>query len=76
MERQIEVGKLYRHFKGHIVNVICIAKHTETEENLVIYKHQGSGEIWARPYDMFNSFVDKEKYPDVLQLYRFESVDD
>lgn len=74
MKRQIEVGKSYRHFKGHIVKVICVAEHTETEEVLVIYKHQDSDRIWARPYDMFNSLVDKEKYPNVDQLYRFESV--
>lgn len=73
MERQIKVGKTYKHFKGHIVKVISIAKHTETEEMLVIYEHDET--IWARPYDMFNSLVDKEKYPDVNQEYRFEEVD-
>ena len=75
MERIIKIGKTYKHFKGHIVNVISIAKHTETEEVLVIYEHKGTNEIWARPYDMFNSLVDKEKYPDVNQEYRFEEVD-
>ncbi len=74
MERKIEVGKKYRHFKGFITQVIAIAKHTETMEDLVIYNHDG--QIWARPYDMFNSLVDKEKYPDVKQKYRFEEVDD
>jgi len=73
MKRQIKVGKTYKHFKGHIVKVISIAKHTETEEMLVIYEHDKT--IWARPYDMFNSLVDKEKYPDVDQKYRFEEVD-
>ena len=37
MERVIEVGKTYNHFKGHVVNVLAIAKHTETEEMLVVY---------------------------------------
>jgi len=73
MERIIKIGKTYKHFKGHIVKVITIAKHTETEEILVIYEHDET--IWARPYDMFNSLVDKEKYPDVNQEYRFEEVD-
>ena len=76
MERKIEVGKEYRHFKGNLVKVIEIAKHSETLENLVIYKHLDTKECWARPYDMFNSLVDKEKYPDVDQKYRFEEVDD
>ena len=74
MERKIEIGKTYRHFKGDIVKVISIAKHSETLEELVIYSHKG--EIWARPYDMFNSLVDKKKYPEVTQKYRFEEVDD
>ena len=76
MERKIQIGKTYRHFKGNRVEVLNIAKHTETMEEMVIYKHLGTDEIWARPYDMFNSLVDKEKYPDVTQKYRFEEVDD
>ena len=75
MERNIEVGKKYRHFKGHIMKVIAIAQHSETLEKLVIYEHLNTNEVWARPYDMFNSLVDKEKYPDVSQKYRFEEVD-
>lgn len=75
MERTIEVGKTYKHFKGHIVTVIAIAEHTETEESLVVYKHEGTDKIWARPYDMFNSLVDKDKYPNVEQKYRFEEVE-
>ncbi|MBQ9071752.1 MAG: DUF1653 domain-containing protein [Bacilli bacterium] len=76
MERVIEIGKTYRHFKGHIVKVIDFAEHTENGENLVIYKHLGTNKIWARPYDMFNSLVDREKYPNVEQEYRFEEVDE
>ena len=76
MERIIEIGKIYKHFKGHIVKVIALAEHTETGENLVIYEHQETKKIWARPYDMFNSLVDREKYPDVGQEYRFEEVNE
>ncbi len=75
MERQIQIGKIYKHFKGHIVKVISLAEHTETSEQLVIYQHTGTNKIWARPYDMFNSLVDKEKYPEIEQKYRFEEVD-
>lgn len=73
MKRKIEVGKKYKHFKGTIYEVIAIAKHTETLEDLVIYKHDDK--IWARPYDMFNSEVDHEKYPNIKQKYRFEEID-
>lgn len=72
--REIKVGQKYKHFKGTMIEVIDIAKHSETLEELVIYKHLVDGEIWARPIDMFNSLVDKEKYPDVEQEYRFEEA--
>lgn len=72
--REIKAGQKYRHFKGTMIEVIDIAKHSETLEELVIYKHLVDGEIWARPIDMFNSLVDKEKYPDVEQEYRFEEA--
>ena len=71
--REIIVGKKYKHFKGMIVEVILIGKDSETLEKKVIYKHDN--EIWVRDYDMFNSLVDKEKYPDVKQEYRFELIE-
>ena len=74
-ERKIEVGNKYRHFKGHEYTVIAIAKHSETEELMVVYQNNATGEVWVRAYDMFNSEVDHEKYPDVLQKYRFEQIE-
>lgn len=71
--RPVEVGAIYRHFKGHRVKVLHVAKDTETAGALhVIYQHIGTGEIWTRPYSMFVSPVDREKYPDAAQEYRFE----
>ena len=70
---EVVVGGVYRHFKGTLHKVICLARHSETEEMLVIYTH--GDDIWARPISMFTSKVDKEKYPNVNQEYRFELVE-
>lgn len=72
--REVIVGKKYKHFKGTIMEVIAIAKHSETLEDMVVYKHLEDNQIWVRPLDMFNSKVDKEKYPNVTQEYRFEEI--
>lgn len=72
--RDIKVGAKYKHFKGTIMEVIAVAKHSETLEEMVVYKHLDDDQIWVRPLEMFNSKVDKEKYLDVTQEYRFEEV--
>ena len=64
-------GEKYKHFKiGKIVTIIGISRHTETEEISVVYECEGH--IWNRPIEMFMSEVDKEKYPNAEQKYRFE----
>ena len=70
----IRKGQVYRHFKGYLMTIIEVATHTETGEEFVIYEH--NGKVWARPKDMFLSLVDKEKYPECKQKYRFELVND
>ena len=67
-------GEKYRHFKGAIVEILEIAKDSETLEDMVVYKHTDTNEIWVRPLSMFLSKVDTEKYPDVKQEYRFEKI--
>jgi len=82
MERTIEIGKKYKHFKGKLYKVIDIVYDSESNNDeeykkVVIYQAlYGDNLKWARPYDMFNSLVDREKYPDVEQEYRFEEVDE
>lgn len=50
---------LYRHFKGKVYRVLFIARHSETEERLVIYHPEDQPEsLWARPEAMFTEEVD------------------
>ena len=73
----IEAGQVYRHFKGGIYKVITLARHTETGADMVIYRDvYGSHETYARPREMFESSVDKAKYPEAEQDMRFELMDD
>ena len=80
--REIIVGKTYRHFKGNLYKVIDIVfdsefNNEEEYKKVVIYQAlYGDNLKWARPYDMFNSLVDKEKYPNIKQEYRFEEIED
>ncbi len=70
-DRRLIIGEFYRHFKGNEYQVLNVARHSETSEVLVVYQDM-SGGIWARPYDIFMSTVDREKYPDAKQKYRFQ----
>ena len=68
--------RVYRHFKGDYYLVVDCVEHSETGEKLVIYRSlYGDGKLYARPYDMFMSKVDRDKYPNVEQEYRFQLQD-
>ncbi len=76
LEREIKVGSIYKHFKGTYHKVLCIAKDSETLQEKVVYNHLDTGEIWVRDKLEFLSQVDREKYPNVEQIYRFEFVEE
>ena len=80
-DRKVTTGSKWKHFKGTIAEVITLCKHSETGENLVVYKCSGNkgktnheDGIYARPLDMFLSEVDHEKYPEVKQKYRLVKI--
>ena len=79
MDRDIIVGKTYRHISGNYYRVICIANDSTTNINneprqLVVYESLGNDhKIWVRPYDLFNQKIDNSEH---VQKYRFELVDD
>ena len=86
--KRISIGDIVRHFKYETLSeqekrenkytyvIRNVARHTETEEELVIYQAlYGNFGTYARPMTMFLSEVDREKYPDIKQRYRFEKID-
>ena len=86
-ERNINPGDIVKHFKRetraeeelcsnkYLYKIIDVAEHTETKEKLMIYMalYDDFG-IYARPLEMFLSEVDREKYSNIKQRYRFEKV--
>ena len=69
----LKLNAIYKHFKGEYYLVMDIVNHSETGEQLVLYRAlYGDNKLYVRPLDMFISKVDKDKYPNIKQEYRFE----
>ncbi len=88
MTERFKPGDRVQHFKRELLSekdregnmylyeIIGVATHTETGEQLMIYRAlYGDMGTYARPMDMFCSRVDREKYPEARQEYRFEVVE-
>ena len=73
-DEKILVGNKYQHFKGDIMTIKALAKHSETLEEMVIYEHKN--ELWARPISSFLSDEDVSHRPDNVtgQKYRFMKI--
>ena len=80
--RSVTPGSVWKHFKGTTATVIDIVKNSETDEDMVLYRCTGNKRAktnhkdgtYVRPLNMFLSEVDHDKYPNVIQKYRFEKV--
>ena len=74
MERTLQPGGVYRHYKGNLYKALYVATHTETEEPLAVYQAlYGKYGIWARPLAMF---LDDVTLPDGSVVQRFTLVEE
>ena len=72
---ELVIKGIYKQFKGKYYIVEDVALDSETLEEIVVYRQlYGEHKLFVRKKEMFLSLVDKNKYPDVSQKYRFELV--
>ena len=76
-----KAGEVYKHFKGYHYKIIAVGHHSETKERMVVYydisgQNSSIDDPCIRPLEMFMSEVDRKKYPNVTQKYRFERVEE
>lgn len=71
MNAMVTPGR-YRHYKGIDCEVLGVARHSETLEELVVYRHLGDGGLWVRPKAMFEEDVEIQG----RRIPRFERTGD
>jgi hypothetical protein len=77
MEQNLKPG-IYRHFKGGEYEVLAIARHSETEEPMVVYRAlYGEGGVWVRPAGMWYETVERggQRYRRFYRLDRIRRVE-
>ena len=75
-EMRMKPGDIVRHFKGNLYQILYFAKDSETQRDVVVYRAlYGEGGVWVRQMEMFFSPIDRQKYPNAEQEYRFERVE-
>jgi hypothetical protein len=63
---------IYRHYKGNLYELIDVAKHSETEEDFVVYRPMyGEGALWIRPLIMFDEEI--ERNGEKVKRFAFQS---
>ena len=71
-----KAGEKYRHFKGGEYEIVSLAVGTEDGDSQVVYRALYEPyTVYVRPLEMFMGPVDKEKYPEVEQAFRFEKIE-
>ena len=74
--RKIKIGSIYKHFKNKYYIILDIVNDCENGNKIVVYKAlYGEYKVWVRDYNGFISEVDHNKYPEIIQKYRFEEVE-
>ena len=75
--KDLEIGKVYKHYKGHDYEVIGVARHSETLEEMVVYRalynspEFGKNFLWVRPKEMFLENV----IVNGVEIERFKKID-
>lgn len=73
--RELKIHGVYRHYKGDLYIVEDVARHSETGEEMVVYRAlYGDGQLWCRPYGLFLDEVNKGGQKYRFELQEIESV--
>lgn len=74
-QKTVNAGEFYKHFKGQLYQVRALAENSEDNTPMVVYQAMYAPfKIWVRPLSTFLEKLDKEKYPDAAQEYRFDRI--